>query len=116
MRFSECERCNDLNESDIIDSFMLCAGVPDRGKYICEGDSGDPVCDQEGAQVGVENWGYGCARDNLPGIYSFPSPKNQRHRYSAIALVLWSLASPPAISVPRVALSPRLLCNGNFDI
>jgi trypsin len=70
VNYIDYETCNDLYNGDIVDSVMLCAGVPGGGKDSCQGDSGGPIFDQEGTQVGVVSWGYGCARENSPGVYS----------------------------------------------
>jgi secreted trypsin-like serine protease len=65
------ETCNDFYYiDDIIDSVMFCAGVPGGGKDSCQGDSGGPIFDQEGTQVGVVSTGFGCGRENFPGLYS----------------------------------------------
>jgi trypsin len=54
----------------IFEESMLCAAVDGGGKDSCQGDSGGPIFDQEGKQVGVASWGIGCARPDLPGVYS----------------------------------------------
>lgn len=51
---------------DIIDS-QMCAGA--AGRDSCQGDSGGPVL-YEGKQAGVTSYGYGCAREGLPGVYT----------------------------------------------
>ncbi|GKZ00587.1 hypothetical protein MPSEU_001010900 [Mayamaea pseudoterrestris] len=48
---------------------MLCAGA--KGKDSCSGDSGGPLMNQDGQQVGVVSWGSRlCADDRHPGVYS----------------------------------------------
>jgi trypsin len=70
VNYIDYETCNDLYGGDIVDSVMLCAGVPGGGKDSCQGDSGGPILDQEGTQIGVVSWGYGCAQAKYPGVYS----------------------------------------------
>ena len=47
---------------------MICAGK--AGKDSCQGDSGGPMVDSEGKQVGIVSWGYGCADEGYPGVYT----------------------------------------------
>jgi trypsin len=59
---------------NILDSSMICAGVPQGGIDTCQGDSGGPIVakNAEGkeVQVGVVSWGSGCARPNMYGVYA----------------------------------------------
>jgi trypsin len=66
------DRCADEygGFNDVTDG-MLCAGKEeDGGVDACQGDSGGPIFFQDGAQVGLTSWGYGCARPGYPGVYT----------------------------------------------
>ena len=52
---------------------MICAG--EKGKDSCQGDSGGPLASPAGAfgayvQIGIVSFGYGCARERKPGVYT----------------------------------------------
>ncbi|XP_052333642.1 tryptase-like [Oncorhynchus keta] len=66
-------QCDCLNGAGSITDNMLCAGDLAGGKDSCQGDSGGPMVNQQNSvwvQSGVVSWGQGCARPNLPGIYT----------------------------------------------
>uniref|UniRef100_A0A182J2A7 CLIP domain-containing serine protease n=1 Tax=Anopheles atroparvus TaxID=41427 RepID=A0A182J2A7_ANOAO len=59
------------------DNAVMCAGVLAGGKDSCQGDSGGPLMlpQRQGSQfyyyqVGIVSYGIGCARAEVPGVYT----------------------------------------------
>uniref|UniRef100_A0A665UMI3 Peptidase S1 domain-containing protein n=1 Tax=Echeneis naucrates TaxID=173247 RepID=A0A665UMI3_ECHNA len=66
-------QCNCLNGVGTVTDNMICAGLLAGGKDSCQGDSGGPMVSKQGpvwVQSGIVSFGFGCARPNLPGVYS----------------------------------------------
>ena len=53
----------------ILDDVMVCAGSGTAGRDSCAGDSGGPLL-VDGVAVGLVSFGSGCARDNVPAVYT----------------------------------------------
>ncbi|XP_017769482.1 PREDICTED: trypsin-7-like [Nicrophorus vespilloides] len=63
------DTCQLLYENEDITRNMMCA-ISWIGKMdTCRGDSGGPLV-SNGKLIGITSWGYGCARDNFPGVYT----------------------------------------------
>lgn len=51
-----------------ISSTMFCASIPGQ-RDSCSGDSGGPVV-YNGQVCGIVSWGFGCGRQEFPGVYT----------------------------------------------
>jgi secreted trypsin-like serine protease len=73
VRFVERNKCNEPQSyNGQITENMICAG--DKDKDSCSGDSGGPLVRTDSSalprQVGVVSFGYKCALENFPGVYT----------------------------------------------
>ena len=65
----------DLGNININTTTQFFAGAIDGGMDSCQGDSGGPVAvrnveDTDWLLIGITSWGYGCADDGYPGVYT----------------------------------------------
>jgi Zn-dependent metalloprotease len=73
IHFQSNSACDNAYNSPIT-SNMLCAGETKGGKDSCQGDSGGPLVvvgpGNRWLQAGIVSFGQGCARPNVPGLYT----------------------------------------------
>lgn len=72
VRIVEFDICKRLMPGLLVEGMHICAGTPQGGRDSCGGDSGGPLVDASNTmiQYGVVSFGVGCARPNLPGVYT----------------------------------------------
>ncbi len=61
------------NYNSVFTPNMIAAGRPSGGQDACQGDSGGPFVVPDGDGIvlaGATSWGIGCARPDLPGVYT----------------------------------------------
>jgi secreted trypsin-like serine protease len=64
--------CDSAYMGFLTEETQLCAG--DKGVDSCQGDSGGPLfgtaASGEWIQVGIVSWGFKCAKQHFPGVYT----------------------------------------------
>ncbi|XP_036614287.1 acrosin-like isoform X2 [Trichosurus vulpecula] len=72
----DLDKCNETDwYHGVVRLNNLCARYSDKNMDTCEGDSGGPLmCKDNETKVyvvhGIASWAVGCARINLPGLYT----------------------------------------------
>lgn len=68
--YEECSKRYAIRKQSVDKDTMICAGRKSGGVDSCIGDSGGPLLDAAGTQVGIVSWGFSCANAVYPGVYS----------------------------------------------
>jgi len=69
---TQCIEILETNDTFLTDN-MICAAFQEGGKGSCQGDSGGPLVINTGSgtqQVGIVSFGFGCAAEGFPGVYT----------------------------------------------
>lgn len=82
-------------------TYRFCAGNAEKDS--CYGDSGGPIINRDGVQVGIVSDGVGCARANYPGVYTRVSVFSD---WIEASICQYSTLPPPTCP-PRSDSSPR---------
>uniref|UniRef100_A0A8C1Y1K2 Si:dkey-32n7.7 n=1 Tax=Cyprinus carpio TaxID=7962 RepID=A0A8C1Y1K2_CYPCA len=125
-------QCNCLYGVGNITDNMICAGLLEGGKDSCQGDSGGPMVSRQSSvwvQSGIVSFGTGCARPELPGVYTRVSryqewissfvcsdPPGFVHFTSAEADPDYSYSCPGLPPPPDLPLPPSLLIDTESKI
>lgn len=95
---------------------QLCAGDPAGGEDSCQGDSGGPLFSGDGATArvhGIVSYGEGCARKNVPGVYTRVSGFTQWIVDNMTNLNGDAPPPPPAVDPPVVSIG-AIRCGAVF--
>jgi secreted trypsin-like serine protease len=117
------EECKENSYAELTDA-MLCAADPNEDS--CQGDSGGPLFVEgnhpdgaEDVQVGIVSWGFGCAQEKFPGVYSRISEgyewiRRQVCTNSDSPSEDFDCANLPQTTIPPTA-SPTTKCPATYD-